>query len=94
MKGTLTFLGGPKLFHKLKLKIVDQNVERFLFAIFKQTVDYREANNFIRNDFMQLLIQLKNKGFISTSNDDDGYKKDNFTLNMNEITAQVIESQF
>ena len=88
-KETLTFLGGPKLFHQLKLKVVDQNIENFLFAIFKQTVDYRETNNFIRNDFMQLLIQLKNKGFISTSNDNDDVKEDELKLNMNEITAQV-----
>lgn len=91
-KEVLTFLGGPKLFHKLKLKVVDQNIENFLFAIFRQTVNYREANNFTRNDFMQLLIQLKNKGFVSTSNDnkeDSNEEANDLRLNMNEIAAQV-----
>jgi hypothetical protein len=28
----------------------------------QETVSYREKNNIKRNDFMQLLIQIKNKG--------------------------------
>lgn len=31
---------------------------------FKEVVDYRERNNVKRNDAMQLLIDLKNKGYV------------------------------
>lgn len=31
---------------------------------FRETMDYREKNDVKRNDVMQLLIQLKNKGYI------------------------------
>jgi cytochrome P450 family 6 len=80
------FLISGCLKNYLKLKLFEPNVEKFMIAIFKQTVDYREANNFTRNDFMQLLIQLKNKGCISTSNQ---VNDESFYLNLNEITAQA-----
>lgn len=32
--------------------------------VVKETVEYREKNNVRRNDFLQLLIDLKNKGKI------------------------------
>ena len=39
-------------------------------------MDYRETNNVKRNDFMDLLIQLKNKGKLDDVDIDDKYKKD------------------
>jgi cytochrome P450 family 6 len=88
LKETLMFIGCSDIHQKLRFKVIDPNLEKFLFAIFKQTVDYREANNFVRNDFMQLLIQLRNKGFISTSDDEDDNDED-LQLSINEITAHV-----
>lgn len=55
----------PSIFHKIKLKIVDPEVENFIFSIVKQTIEHREQKNLSRNDFMQLMIQLKNDGFVS-----------------------------
>jgi len=37
-------------------------------GLVNDVIDYREKNNVAHNDFMQLLIQLKNKGKI----EDDG----------------------
>lgn len=42
-----------------------------IFNFVKEVVDYREKNKITRNDFMQLLIQLKNKGEV---NKDDNVK--------------------
>nr|CAD7457129.1 unnamed protein product [Timema tahoe] len=38
--------------------------------VVKETVEYREKNNVVRNDFMQLLIQLKNQGKLDPEDED------------------------
>lgn len=38
------------------------DVSNFFLDAIKKTMDYREENNVRRHDFMDLLIQLKNKG--------------------------------
>jgi cytochrome P450 family 6 len=63
----------------------------------KEIVEYREKNNFRRNDFMDLLIQLKNQGYVSADkegNDNDESIDENSKtlvkkLSLNEITAQA-----
>ena len=49
----------------------------------QETADYREKNNVKRNDFLQLLIQLKNKGFLDdeqkSEDQNDGRNKNNET---------------
>lgn len=64
----------------LKLKQTPRDVETFFMNIVKETIEYREKNNVKRDDFMDLLISLKNHGRI----DDEkvGY------LSINEIAAQ------
>ena len=94
IRNLLTF-AAPKLFHKVGLKIVDQNVEDFFFSVVKQTVEYRENKNFSRNDFMQLMIQLKNQGFVSADKgekDDGEGKKETKSvskIDMSTLVAQV-----
>ena len=83
----------PKLFHKLQIKTVDQDIEDFIFSIIKQNVEYREKTNFTRNDFMQLLIQLKNHGVVSADgakNEQEDSKSETFRkLNLGELAAQA-----
>jgi cytochrome P450 family 6 len=43
----------------------DDDVEKFFVDLVRETIDYREKNNVNRNDFMQLLIKLKNEGYNS-----------------------------
>ncbi|GLG95812.1 Probable cytochrome P450 28c1, partial [Gryllus bimaculatus] len=43
------------------IKFPPKNVSDFFLRAVKETVDYREKNNVKRNDFMQLLIELRNK---------------------------------
>ena len=83
----------PKLFHLLKLKVLDKEVDDFIFSVVKQTVEYREQKNFTRNDFMQLLIQLKNQGYISVDKNEkeaEEVKDKNVNkMTINELAAQV-----
>ncbi|GLG95813.1 Cytochrome P450 6k1, partial [Gryllus bimaculatus] len=43
------------------IKLPPTHVADFFIRVVKETVDYREKNNIKRNDFMQLLIELRNK---------------------------------
>lgn len=54
-----------KLFH---VRVHPQEMINFFTGVVNDVIDYREMNNVVRNDFLQLLIQLKNKGKI----EDDG----------------------
>lgn len=83
----------PNLLKYLPVKTVAQDIEDFIFSVMSQTIEYREKNNFSRNDFMQLLMQLKNQGYLSvdkTSNDDENFTPtDRKKLTINQIAAQV-----
>lgn len=77
----------PQLFHRIKLKTVDQDVEDFMFSIVKQTIEHRDRNKVVRNDIMQMLIQLKNDGFIDGTADQNSVDKSK--LSLSEVVAQA-----
>ncbi|XP_050069633.1 probable cytochrome P450 6a14 [Anopheles maculipalpis] len=78
----------PQLARKLHVRTTQQDVEDFFMKIVRETVDYREMNNVQRNDFMNLLLQIKNKGKL----DDHGpiVGKGEVGLTHNELAAQVL----
>lgn len=68
-----------KYLHEMRLmKIGKKDVANFFYNLTQEIVSYREKGNIERNDFLQLLIQLKNK--------DDNETK----FSMDQITAQTI----
>ena len=74
----------------LKLKLSNPEVESYFINMVQDTIKYREENNIKRNDFMQLLIQLKN----SESIDDEETKeksneRDGTSLTILECAAQA-----
>lgn len=93
MRQTCSFIT-PKLSQYFKIKSVDNDVEEFFLSMIKQTVDYREKNKVKRNDFMQLLLQLKNDGYCAVDandkdNTDHGEELDKTKLTLNELAAQA-----
>ena len=64
-----TFL--PKLMLFLKIKNVSQEIEDFIMSVVRQSIQLREKDKVERKDFMQLMIQLKNQGFVSVDKDED-----------------------
>lgn len=46
------------------MTVNSKEVSEFFLTTFKDVVDYREKNNVKRSDVLQLLIELKNKGYI------------------------------
>ena len=76
----------PDLARKWGIKIVRDDVSEFFLNIVKDVVEYREKNNVKRNDFMDLLLQLKNNGeLVDETNKSNKLGK----LTLEEIAAQV-----
>jgi len=61
--------------------VTDKDVSDFFLSSIRDTVEYREKNNIQRNDFLNLLLQIKNTGKI-----DSGEAMGTMTLN--ELAAQ------
>jgi Cytochrome P450. len=57
---------------KLGIRILPWEVTQFFISAVRDTIQYREQHNIVRNDFMQQLIQLKNEGQVR---DDDEVDK-------------------
>ncbi|XP_066257469.1 probable cytochrome P450 6a13 [Euwallacea similis] len=55
----------------LKFQMFSPEVINYFTDIVKNTINYREVNNVERNDFMQLMIQLKKLGTLNSANDDE-----------------------
>ncbi|CAG9801981.1 unnamed protein product [Chironomus riparius] len=89
----------PSVLIKLKIKQIPQDIEDFFMSVVKQSIDRRENNKELeRKDFMQLLIQLKNQGYVSADKDDeiddkikehDNKKLETKKLTFNEVAAQT-----
>lgn len=67
----------------IRISFMPEDVAIFFRKTVKDTVEYREKNSFSRKDFLQLLIELKNKNF----SNDESNNLDKKTLTMEEITA-------
>nr|CAD7464485.1 unnamed protein product [Timema tahoe] len=66
----------PFLAEILNISIFDLEASNFFLNAVNDTVEHREKNNISRSDFLQLLIQLKNKGHLAedrTSGKEDAH---------------------
>ncbi|XP_061395484.1 cytochrome P450 6d3-like, partial [Musca vetustissima] len=60
--------------------------------IVKDTIEFREENNVIRKDLLQLLIQLRNTGKISDDNDNLWKKVESAATNLKSMSIDMIAS--
>lgn len=80
---------------KLKFSITVNEIESFFTKLVTETVAYREQNGIERADMLNMLMQLKNKGFLNKDGkeaDDTEQPEDGQVggkLTMNEMIAQV-----
>lgn len=72
----------PDLAKFLGISLSRKPLAKFITDLVQDTIDYREKNNYTRNDFMQLLIELKNN---KPKGDNDGKP-----LTLDEIASQAI----
>lgn len=80
----------PKLYRLLGVQIVDPNVTRFFKDVVSQMISQRENNGMRRHDFMDLLVELKNKGTLENEggsaqigNDEDNQKIGGWFIELN-----------
>lgn len=64
---------------RLNLRFIEKKDEDYFVGLIRETVEYRERTGYQRNDFINLLIQLKTKGMID--GDSVGH------LSFNEVAA-------
>lgn len=60
----------PSFAKMMNLKFVDETLENFFFDLTKESLDLRKSGVIKRNDFMQLLLELKEKGSVAVDNRD------------------------
>lgn len=77
----------PRLVFFLKLRTFDDQVTRFFNGIVRDTVKYRKENNVTRNDFLDLVMQMRNE-----DQDTEATKKsDGITLSEKSVGRFVQE---
>jgi cytochrome P450 family 6 len=74
----------PKLSKALRLRQFSKKLSDFFINIVGENIKYREKNNDNRSDFLNMLIQLKNKGSI-----DGEFSTETKKLTLNECLAQA-----
>ncbi|XP_029169980.1 probable cytochrome P450 6a13 [Nylanderia fulva] len=84
----------PKLYKLLGVQIIDPNVTRFFKDVVSQMIDQREKNDTRRHDFMDLLVELKNKGVLENESsaqicNEDTQAAKEIELDENAIAAQA-----
>ncbi|XP_073813617.1 cytochrome P450 6A1-like [Musca autumnalis] len=50
----------PELARKLGMRVLPEDVHQFFMSMIKETVDYREKNRIRRNDFLDIVLEMKN----------------------------------
>ncbi|XP_037815470.1 probable cytochrome P450 6a13 [Lucilia sericata] len=81
----------PALSRKLRMKNFRDDVSDFFMKVVKETVDYRQKNHVKRNDFLDMLIEMKKQRDDLT---ESGQKVDENDLasglNIEQLAAQVV----
>ena len=70
-----------KLFN---IKLFPPEITDFMVKLMKDTMRYREENNVVRNDFIHLLMELKNNGKIGSNDNTDAEDMKHYYSQMDE----------
>lgn len=54
----------PQIMNFFSIPVTYQSVTNFYMNIFRENVEYRQAQNIVRHDFMNLLIQLMERRYV------------------------------
>ncbi|XP_055386710.1 probable cytochrome P450 6d5 [Condylostylus longicornis] len=82
----------PQIVKFIPKFIINSNPARkFMVKIVKETIDFREKNNFVRKDLMQSLIQLRNTGKINI--DDNIWDVETAAENLKSMTIEQCAAQ-
>ncbi|XP_076645678.1 putative cytochrome P450 6a14 [Halictus rubicundus] len=86
----------PKLYKLLGVQVIDPGVTRFFKNVVSRMINQRQEHAVKRHDFMDLLIELRNKGSLENDpgtgqvdNANDGEATEEIELNETSIAAQA-----
>lgn len=65
------FMFAPQIMNFFSIPFTERGVTKFFTNMFRNNVEYRRTNNVVRHDFMQLLMQLMEKGYVEPDDDKD-----------------------
>ncbi|XP_039301754.1 cytochrome P450 6k1-like [Solenopsis invicta] len=83
------FMFTPNVMKFFSIPFTDRKTSKFFMELFQENVNYRQNNNIIRKDFMNVLIQLMEKGFVNNEKDVIGDLSDVNKLTIAEAAAQA-----
>lgn len=78
----------PQIMDFFCIPLTDRQVTNFYMNMFRKSVEYRQAHNIVRHDFMNLLIQLMERGYV-----DPDDKKTANTSSVNKLTLAEATAQ-
>jgi hypothetical protein len=76
----------PAVMDVLKIRILDPSVSEQFQSMVEDTVNYREKTGFKRNDFMQLLIEVRSQSKMEEVN---GKCEQNIDGNMEDKSDEI-----
>ncbi|KAH8250707.1 hypothetical protein KR032_000240, partial [Drosophila birchii] len=81
---TMFMFSFPEMARKLRMRFIPEDVHQFFMRLVDETIALRQQENFKRNDFMNLLIEIRQKGRVTLNNGEvfEG-------MNIGELAAQV-----
>ncbi|KAG8254103.1 heme binding [Homalodisca vitripennis] len=79
----------PRLANLLRMSLIDSRVNDFIMTLVNTTVGYREKNGVNRNDFMDLLIKVKNNASLDEKLTSKGCNSIKNNLTLKEMAAQA-----
>jgi len=56
----------PQILNFFSIPLNKRDIREFFMKTFRDNVEYRQSHNIIKHDFMNLLIQLMEKGYIES----------------------------
>lgn len=90
LRTLVSFIFPHDFLRKIKLRRTDYDTEQFFINVLQKIVEHREKNKVYRNDFMHLMLQLKNIGKVT---DDERLTNDGKSaegaITFNQLAAQA-----
>lgn len=82
----------PEILVLFKVRSMKKELADFFLNVVEKTVKYREENHIVRNDFMHLLLQVRNNVKIEDDHVGDAWNSDDTTksLTVAEIASQCL----
>lgn len=59
------FMFTPQFYDFFSIPYTDPGVAKFFTKLFRDNMEYRKMNNIVRYDFMNLLVEIMNNGYVA-----------------------------